>query len=231
MWVGIWKIGGVCGLLLGAIPAFAQAAPDVTLAAALSGLGARAGVVFAGEVTAIRRMSGVVEVEFRVDQAVKGQTSGSYVLREWSGLWAAGQRRYWVGERAVVFLHQPGKGGLSSSVDGMEGILPITPTSSATLAVDVDRLRTRVQRDVGTPMSEAGVRMSLAEVTSAVVGEAAPVAPPLPRPRPVPRPVRKLPIEILPYQPPSEMQRQEEPEPLLPARQNRPVVEENDASR
>jgi hypothetical protein len=174
-------------------------------------------VVFAGEVTAIRHTGGVIEVEFRVDQTLKGAVSGSYVLREWSGLWVAGQRRYWVGERAVLFLHQPGKSGLSSSVDGMEGVLPITPTASAVLAVDVDRLRTRVQRDLGTPMAEVGVRMSIAEVTTAVVGQTAPVAAPPQLPRPVPRPVRPSPIQALPYDPPIVLRQKDLPQPLLPA--------------
>jgi len=217
MFAGIAKFSCICGLFLGGICASAQAAPDASVNAALGSLGARAAVVFAGEVTAIRRTGGVVEVEFRVDQTLKGQVSGSYVLREWAGLWAAGQQRYWVGERAVLFLHQPGKSGLSSSVDGMEGVLPITPTPAAELVVDVDRLRTRVQRDVGTPMAEAGVHMSIAEVTTAVVAQTAPVVPPPHRPRPVPRPVRPLPIQVLPYEPPSELYQKDLPQVLLPA--------------
>jgi hypothetical protein len=218
MFAGIAKSACVLGLLLGCFEGFAQTVPDASVSAALGSLGARAAVVFAGEVTAIRRTGGVVEVEFRVDQVVKGQVSGSYVLREWAGLWAAGQRRYWVGERAVLFLHPPGKSGLSSSVDGMEGVLPITPTASAVLAVDVDRLRTRVQRDLGTPMTEVGVRMSIAEVTTAVVGDAAPVAAPPQLPRPVPRPVRPVPIQVvLPYEPPTELHQKDLPQPLLPA--------------
>ena len=44
--------------------------------------------------------SGVVEVEFRVDQAVRGcAAGGTYVLREWAGLWAANDARYRVGQR------------------------------------------------------------------------------------------------------------------------------------
>ena len=216
MCVGIAKFWSICGLFLGGICASAQTVPDASVNAALGRLGARAALVFAGEVTAIRRTGGVVEVEFRVDQTLKGAVSGGYVLREWAGLWAAGQQRYWVGERAVLFLHDPGKSGLSSSVDGMEGVLPITPTPAAALAVEVDRLRTRVQREVGTPMAEAGARLSIAEVTTAVVGETAPVAAPPRRPRPVPRPVRREPIEALPYQPPSVVQRKDSPQVLLP---------------
>jgi hypothetical protein len=184
-------------LLAAATPAFPQAVPDTTIAAALSNLAGRAATVFAGEVTAVRPLGGVVEVDFRVDQSIKGQPTGAVILREWSGLWAAGQRRYWVGERAVVFLHQAGADGLSTSVDGMEGILPLTPDATSTLSVDVQRIRTRVLRDAGAPMVSATGRMSLAAVTTAVVGDPifVPVIPPILRPRPIlsrPMPIRPV---------------------------------------
>jgi hypothetical protein len=188
----ISKYGWLCGLLLWVVPVTAQTAPDATVAGALSGLSARAGVVFAGEVVAVRRVGGVVEVEFSVDQMLKGPDSGDIVLREWAGLWAAGQRRYWAGERAVVFLNEVGKSGLSSSVDGMEGILPISPDATNSLSVDVQRLRTRVLRDAGAPLVDSAERMSLALVTSAVQG--LPVGVPL-RPPSHPVPVIRLPLE------------------------------------
>jgi hypothetical protein len=193
-----------CGLLLGlgTVSAFAQTIPDATVAAALRSLSDRAGVVFAGEVSAVRKVGGVVEVHFSVDQNIKGQATGGVVLREWAGLWAAGQRRYWVGERAVVFLHDAGKSGLSSSVDGMEGILPLTlaPDSTAStdavpsLLVDVQRLRTRVLREAGAPMVDASPQMTLAEVALVVNPPPAgpqPIAPPINVPigRPIPPPV------------------------------------------
>src|ERR1700733_137036 len=58
----------------------------------------KADVIFAGQVVAIRRPNdGVVEVEFRVDEAVRGCVAGQpYILREWAGLWA-GSQRYRVG--------------------------------------------------------------------------------------------------------------------------------------
>lgn len=96
-----------------------------------------AGVIFAGQVIAIRRPTGyagaaedaaegVVTVEFRVDQAVRGCASGPvYTLREWAGLWTGGTERYRVGQRLLMFLHSPDAHGLSSTVHGAEGAIPL----------------------------------------------------------------------------------------------------------
>src|ERR1700735_844058 len=99
---------------------------DTTVEDALHHMSDQAGVVFLGEVVAIRHIageggaSGVVEVEFRVDQAVRGCTGGSsYVLREWAGLWSGGDQRYRVGQRLLMLLHAPGAGGVTSPVGGM----------------------------------------------------------------------------------------------------------------
>jgi hypothetical protein len=193
----ISKFGLLCGLMVllsffaAATPAFPQAAPDTTIAAALRNLGDRAATVFAGEVTAIRPLGGVVEIDFRVDQSLKGQPSGTVVLREWSGLWAAGQPRYRLGERAVVFLNPPATNGLSSPVGGMDGILPLRP--GASFSVDIQRLRTRVLRAAGDPMVASTGPMSVAAVATAAFGS--PTNLPILNPRPVlPRPV--FPIEI-----------------------------------
>ena len=106
--------------------------PPATIEDALHQMSDKADVIFAGQVIAIRRhegqdgASGFVEVEFRVDQAVRGCTAGTpYVLREWAGLWAAGAQRYRVGERLLMFLHAPGPSGLSSPVSGLDGAVPI----------------------------------------------------------------------------------------------------------
>jgi hypothetical protein len=196
------KILYVSGLLFGlaflAAALSAQTLPDTTLAAALANLGNRAGIVFAGDVTAIRHTPGVVEIDFQVDRNIKSASAGTYTLREWTGLWAAGQRRYWIGERAVVFLNTPGKGGLSSSVDGMEGILPIVPGAANTLVVDVQRLRTRVLRPAGSPMVASATQMSLTEVAAAAIPTPAltpvtyptePIATPILRPIQAPTPM------------------------------------------
>ena len=99
-----------------------------------------AGVIFAGQVAAVRRPAGfagssedaaegVVEVDFQVDQAVRGPASGSvYTVREWAGLWngsAGGGDRYRVGQRLLMFLHEPDAQGLSSPVRGRDGAVPL----------------------------------------------------------------------------------------------------------
>ena len=87
----------------------------------------KAEVIFAGQVLAIRRPNaGVVEVEFRVDQAIRGCTAGTtYVLREWAGLWAGDNQRYRVGQRLLMLLHAPSAAGMSSPVGGLDGAIPI----------------------------------------------------------------------------------------------------------
>lgn len=173
------------GAMLAAASCAAQQ-PDASLMERLVSLTQRAGVVFAGEVTAIRRGPGIVEIDFRVDQPLKS-AAGTYTLREWGGLWAAGQRRYWAGERAVFFLHAPSGSGLGAPVDGMDGVLPLVPpadAASTTLAVDVRRLRARVQREVGQPMA-AGPESLPLETVSTVVAAQIPAALNPVRPRPV----------------------------------------------
>jgi hypothetical protein len=131
----------VCGgVLLAGVCAGAQEAAPVptTVEEALKQMSDAAGVVFSGEVTAVRRRaganggSGVVEVDFRVDQAVKGSAAGSvYTLKEWAGLWPVGVERYRVGQQLLMLLHAPGAGGLSSPVGGMAGAIPVRGTSEA----------------------------------------------------------------------------------------------------
>ena len=132
---------GASGLLLVTATVSAQNVPPRTVDEALHQMSDEAGVIFAGQVMAVHRLagdngaSGVVEVEFRVDQAVRGCAAGEpYVLREWAGLWAGGARRYRVGERLLMFLRTPSASGLSSPVDGMDGAVPILGSSSPLVA-------------------------------------------------------------------------------------------------
>ncbi len=117
--------------------------PDTTVEDALHYMSDQAGVVFLGEVIAIRHRegdngaSGVVEIEFRVDQAVRGCTAGStYVLREWAGLWSGGDQRYRIGQRLLMLLHTPGPAGVTSPVGGMAGAIPIRGSVSVLRATD-----------------------------------------------------------------------------------------------
>jgi hypothetical protein len=129
----------------------------------------------------------MVEVNFQVDQKLLGEVGPVYTLREWAGLWAAGQERYAVGERVVVFLHVPGKSGLSSPVDGMDGIVPVMQESAQSEPLlDVRRLAVRVARPVGGAIVDAeDGAISLVEATSVVAAWREPVVHP-PKPRPLP---------------------------------------------
>src|SRR6185437_232384 len=85
----------------------------------------KADIVFVGQVAAIRPHeddgtgAGSVEIDFNIDQAIRGCVGGAYVLREWAGLWSGNAHRYHVGQRLLMMLHEPGVGGLSSPVGGM----------------------------------------------------------------------------------------------------------------
>jgi hypothetical protein len=170
-WIfGRWML---LALLVGGAQAQGMLLPTVTLASgdaggldtsvggALRSLASRAAVVFAGQVQTIERKGGVVEVVFRVDQVMQGDVGDTYTLREWGGLWAAGEQRYRVGQRAMMFLHAGSVGGLSSPVDGMEGVVPVVPMGAEVVPLlDVRRLATRVQRVQGAPMRGEAIALN-----------------------------------------------------------------------
>jgi hypothetical protein len=97
----------------------------------------QADVIFVGQVVGIRphddggMAAGFVEIDFRVDQAIRGCTGGSYILREWSGLWSGDAHRYQVGKRLLMMLHAPGVTGMSSPVGGMDGAVPVRGMADA----------------------------------------------------------------------------------------------------
>jgi hypothetical protein len=156
----------VAALLMASL-VYAQdaAAGDTTVEDALHRMSDQAGVIFLGEVVAIRHIageggaSGVVEVEFRVEQAVRGCTAGgSYVLREWAGLWSGSDQRYRVGQRLLMLLHAPGAGGVTSPVGGMDGAIPIRGAASliqATAAASSTALPVADLRWVGTRLQRS----------------------------------------------------------------------------
>lgn len=122
--------------------AYCQPGPVVqtqTVVDILHQLSDTADVIFAGQVLAIRRPNdGVVEVEFRVDQAIRGCTAGTpYVLREWAGLWAGDSQRYRVGQRLLMLLHAPSAAGMSSPVGGLDGAIPIRQGDVAMPMADI----------------------------------------------------------------------------------------------
>jgi hypothetical protein len=98
---------------------------------ALHAMSRLAGVIFTGQVIAVRRMdavtgaTGMVEIEFVVEDAIRGVSGNTYTLREWAGLWQASDQPFRVGQRFFMLLHAPGAAGLSSPVGGMDGAIPI----------------------------------------------------------------------------------------------------------
>jgi hypothetical protein len=129
----------LCGVLVAALMTATMAWGQVTSSAGsqtvtdvLHQMSDRADVIFMGQVLAVRLpggggpASGIVEVDFRVDQAIRGcRAGGPYVLREWGGLWAGSSQRYRVGQRLLMLLHAPSAGGMSSPVGGLDGAIPI----------------------------------------------------------------------------------------------------------
>jgi hypothetical protein len=94
-------------------------------APSLRQLSQKAGYIFAGTVTNIRRVPPVgpysvatMQVSLRVDQAIRGvQLHQVVTVREWIGLWSNGDR-YREGKRILLFLYHKSKLGLTSPVCG-----------------------------------------------------------------------------------------------------------------
>jgi hypothetical protein len=131
---GLWFSMLIAGLF--AAPAgFGQSSlptPPATVEDALHAMSDAAGVIFAGQVVRVLRIGGepgslgTVQVDFQVENAIRGCVSGqSVTLREWAGLWGAAEVRYRVGQRMLMLLRIPGAAGLSSPVGGMDGAIPI----------------------------------------------------------------------------------------------------------
>ncbi len=121
--------------------AVTESGPASSIEDELHQMSEQAGVIFAGQVLAVRQQgaagSGWVDIEFRVEEAIRGCVGqGTYTLREWAGLWAGGLARYRVGEQLLMLLHAPTEAGLSSPVGGQDGAIPITGSGQAPGAGD-----------------------------------------------------------------------------------------------
>ncbi len=167
-------------------PLFSQEStpPPATLEDALHQMSDLAGIIFVGQVLAVRHLagdqgsSGVVEIDFHIEQAVRGCSSSiTYTLREWAGLWQEGDNRYRPGQRLLMLLHTPNAAGLSSPVGGTNGAIPIrsaaapalvtssatvspsegAPISSTPLVADLRWIGTRVLRSTTYASAPAGV--------------------------------------------------------------------------
>ncbi len=140
VWTGCAPGLVLLALSLGAECGTAQQPPQTTLAQtalpqstndALHAMTQLAGVIFTGQVVGVRRLdaesgaTGVVEIAFAVEDAVRGVSESTYTVREWAGLWPVGDEPFQVGQRFLMLLHAPSAAGLSSPVGGMDGAIPI----------------------------------------------------------------------------------------------------------
>jgi hypothetical protein len=99
----------------------------------------RSGYIFAGTVLSVERSASreavvdSVKITFRVDRGIRGVRTGqNFTIREWSGLWASGER-YVPGQRVLLFLHKPSKLGFTSPVGGAQGRLSVSPDGKVIL--------------------------------------------------------------------------------------------------
>jgi len=168
MLLRIFRILSLLGYILWALiagPAEAQQAPDTTVGDALRHLAANAGAAFLGTIQKIEPPTpdhpSTVIITFQVTQPILGEPGSVYTLREWSGLWTMGRQRYTIGQRALFFLHPVNAAGLSSPVDGMEGILPLIPTAAdAPPLLDIRRLTTRILRTPTAPLTTDAITLT-----------------------------------------------------------------------
>jgi hypothetical protein len=148
-----------CGQAQTLSPVAPQPVPQPT-ADTLHAMSRLAGVIFAGQVIAVRRhegvggATGVVEIDFAVDQPIRGISGSAYTLREWAGLWPAGEEPFRAGQRYLMLLHAPGPAGLTSPVGGSDGAIPIRGADSAQSGAGVIDLRW-VATGVARPISYA----------------------------------------------------------------------------
>jgi len=134
----LWSmISSLIGIAPAALPRSAAELPAVS---SLTALTRKSAYVFKGTVLAVTRMppdSGnsiaSVQITFRVDQGIFGVRTGQTLkMREWAGLWEAGER-YRPGEQVVLFLHRPSRLGFTSPVGGGLGRFTIDRTGSVVL--------------------------------------------------------------------------------------------------
>ncbi len=89
----------------------------------------KAGLIFAGTVLRVERMGGDVpelRATFRVSRAIRGARAGeTIVLRQWSS--PLDTAPYRPGENVFLFVYPPGKGGLTSTVEGAAGRFAADP--------------------------------------------------------------------------------------------------------
>jgi hypothetical protein len=136
-WLGLLTAALLMGGIQAQTPSSASSAMPQNVEDVLRQMSDKADIIFVGQVAAIRPHeddgmgAGFIEIDFSVDQAIRGCSGGAYVLREWVGLWPGDAHRYQVGQRLLMMMHAPGASGLSSPVDGMDGAIPIRGVADA----------------------------------------------------------------------------------------------------
>lgn len=122
------RIWATALLLSGAATAQGAALTGLAAVPNLGQLTRSSGYIFSGTVTSVGRTVAAtpgdvatMRIAFRVEQAVLGVRTGQILtIREWAGLWDAGER-YRPGERVMLFLYPPSRLGLTSPVGGWQG--------------------------------------------------------------------------------------------------------------
>ena len=129
LWLGGWAAGQAEAQA--AAEQVAQSVPQ-TAEDALRVLSDAAGLIFTGTVEKVRRpqladgsAGGMVETVFTVTDAIRGVAGPEFTLREWAGLWPAGDEPFRPGQRYLMLLHAANSAGLSSPVGGPDGAIPI----------------------------------------------------------------------------------------------------------
>jgi hypothetical protein len=166
------------GLLLVAALCAGSATAQISAAASaeLQLMASHASVIFTGQVVDIARNDGAgfVDIRFHLDQSLRGApNSGSYVLREWAGLWTGNPDRYHVGQRKLMLLPARGPAGMSCPIGGTDGAIPIVAISAAAspntvdaasvtdaVAVDLRWIQARAQRSGTAEAPSAQARVT-----------------------------------------------------------------------
>ncbi len=120
--------------------------PPQTVESALQRLALQAAIIFTGSVTRVTGKPNGGEVEFAVEQGLRGVASGS-IYRIRVSTWGGGVQRYTAGRRALFLLYAPSAAGFSSPVNGEEGIVPLSGDALVG-SMDLRWIATGVARNV-----------------------------------------------------------------------------------
>ncbi len=141
----------------------------------------RAAVAFVGRVTAVRRVPGKVEIEFHVEQVVRGCSAGDVCAARVG--WALGGERCALPSGTAETDAAPcaGSGRDELSVDGLDGALPVYGAGPEGDLVDLRWVGTKLQRPVVYAAAAAPVAVqgagSVVVTASSAVGIASNSAP------------------------------------------------------